>query len=285
MNKIPIEKLNNTFGRVKLHQRIGNIILEYSTNPNPLGSIVYNGISFTDKIKIADIGCGYGRCINYLSELVPNDSEYIGIDPLESNRPTFLNYTKTAGLNGKYICGNAERIAEFPDNYFNLILCNFSLYFFIDTLPTIIKKLKSDGLFLTITHSTNSLQELLVDLQTALNLKNKPTWNELGSEQVLDNFNAENGLDLLQPHFNKIEKIDYHNSLEFYNNDIDILFDLLQFKKTSLIHHNDYVDFIKTNEFDERLRKTVEAKINKFGKYILNKNDAVFRCRTPRIGN
>lgn len=40
MNKIPTENLDNTFGRVKLHQRIGKIILEQSTNPNPLSSIV-----------------------------------------------------------------------------------------------------------------------------------------------------------------------------------------------------------------------------------------------------
>ncbi|MCJ7801007.1 MAG: hypothetical protein MUP82_01465, partial [Candidatus Marinimicrobia bacterium] len=162
---------------------------------------------------------------------------------------------------------------------FDLILCKYSLYFFIDTLPTIVKKLKPDGLFITITHSTNSLKELLVDLQPALNLKSEPTWNELGSEQVLDNFNSENGLALLQPYFNDIEKIEYRNTLEFYNNDIDKLFDLLEFKKTSLIHHNDYADFIMTKEFDDRLRNTVNAKINKYGKYILNKDDSIFRCR------
>jgi hypothetical protein len=156
------------------------------------------------------------------------------------------------------------------------------LYFFIDTLPIIVKKLKADGLFITITHSTNSLKELLVDLQTALNLKSKPTWNELGSEQVLDNFNSENGLELLQPYFNDIEKIEYCNTLEFYKNDIDKLFDLLNFKKTSLIHHNDYVDFIKTNEFDKILKNTVTGKIKKFGKYVLNKDDTIFRCRRPK---
>lgn len=282
MNKIALENLDNTFGCVKVHQRIGKIILEQSTNPNPLSSIVYKGISFTDKINVADIGCGYGRCINYLKEIVPKDSEYIGIDPLESNRTTFLNYTKIADFNGKYLCGNADRISEFSDNYFDLILCNFSLYFFIDILPTIVKKLKSDGLFITITHSTNSLKELLKDLQTTLNLKNEPTWNELGSEQVLDNFHAENGLELLQPYFKDIEKIEYYNTLEFHNNDIDKLFDLLEFKKTSLIHHNDYADFIKTKEFDDKLRNTIAAKINKFGKYVLNKDDTIFRCRIPK---
>ena len=282
MNNIPLDKLDKTFGRVKLHQRIGNIILEHSTNHSPLGSIVYRGISFTDKINVADIGCGYGRCISYLDKIIPRESEYIGIDPLESNRTTFLNTANTAGFSGKYICGNAERISEFPDNYFDLILCNFSLYFFIDTLPSIVKKLKPNGLCITITHSTNSLRELLKDLQIVLNIDHKSTWNELGSEQVLDNFNAENGLELLQPHFKEIEKIDYHNSLEFHDNDIDKLFDLLQFKKTSLIHHNDYADFIKTEEFDDKLRNTVSTKINELGKYVLNKDDAIFRCRIPK---
>jgi len=282
MNNIPLDKLDKTFGRVKLHQRIGNIILEHSTNPIPLGSITYERISFTNKIKIADIGCGYGRCINNFSSIVPMGSEYIGIDPLESNRTTFLKNTEIAGFTGNYICGNADQISEFPDNYFDLILCNFSLYFFIDTLPTIAKKLKSDGLFITITHSTNSLKELLIDLHTVLNLKQKPTWSELGSEQVLDNFNSENGLELLQSHFKEIEKIEYHNSLEFNNDDIGELFDLFQFKKTSLIHHNDYADFIKTKEFDEKLRNTISAKINKNGKYVLNKDDSIFRCRKPK---
>ena len=282
MNNILIDKLDKTFGRVKLHQHIGNIILEHSTNQNPLGAVVYKGISFDNKIHVADIGCGYGRCINHLDKIVPSDSEYIGIDPLESNRTTFLNAANTAGFSGKYICGNADQISKFPDNYFNLILCNFSLYFFIDTLPTIVNKLKPSGLFITITHSTNSLKELLKDLQVVLNIDHSSTWDELGSEQVLDNFNAENGLDLLQPYFKEIEKIDYHNSLEFYDKDIDKLFDLLQFKKTSLIHHNDYADFIKTKEFDKKLRYTITAKINKLGKYVLNKDDAIFRCRVPK---
>ncbi len=283
MNNIPIDKLDKTFGRVRLHQRIGNIILEHSTNQIPLGSIVYKGLSFTDKISVADIGCGYGRCINYLDKIVPKDSEYVGIDPLESNRIPFLNTTNTAGFSGKYICGNADKIYEFPDNYFDLILCNFSLYFFIDTLPIIINKLKSDGLFITITHSTNSLRELLKDLQIVLNIDHKSTWDELGSEQVLDNFNAENGFELLQPYFTEIEKIEYHNNLEFYSDDIDNLFNLLEFKKTSLIHHNDYVDFIKTKKFDDKLRDTISTKINKIGKYVLNKDDAIFRCRN-KIG-
>jgi len=279
MNNIPLENLDNTFGRVKLHQRIGNIILEHSTNQTPLGSVVYKGIYFDDTIRVADIGCGYGRCINHLDKIVPNDSEYIGIDPLESNRIPFINTTNTAGFSGNYICGNADRISEFPDNYFDLILCNFSLYFFIDTLPTIVNKLKSDGLFITITHSTNSLKELLKDLQIVLNIDHKSTWDELGSEQVLDNFNAENGLELLQLYFTEIEKIDYYNTLEFEHEDIDKLFDLLQFKKTSLIHHNNYADFIKTKEFDKKLRNTITTKINKLGKYTLNKDDTIFRCR------
>ncbi len=282
MNNIALDKLDKTFGRVAVHQHIGEIIKEQSTNPDPIDLVVYNGIHFTDKMKIVDIGCGYGRCVNYLRDIVPKGSDYIGIDPLESNRNTFLNYTNTTGFKGKYLCGNAKLISKYTDNYFDLILCNFSLYFFIDILPLIVKKLKSDGLFITITHSTNSLKELLNDLQVVLNIDHKSTWDELGSEQVLDNFNAENGFDLLNPHFLNIEKIKYKNNLKFELKDIDKLFDLLDFKKTTLIRHNDYADFINTKEFDEKLRNTVTAKINKFGKYVLNKDDAIFRCRLPK---
>ena len=119
------------------------------------------------------------------------------------------------------------------------------------------------------------------DLQIVLNIDHKPTWNELGSEQVLDNFNGDNGYELLNPHFGSIEKIDYPNNLKFYLKDIDKLFDLLNFKKTTLIHHNDFAKYIKSNEFDSKLRHTITSKIQKMGKYILNKNDTIFRCRKP----
>jgi len=281
MNKIPIDRLDETFGRVEIHKYIGNIIQEHSTNPTPLGSIVYAGLSYSNPINVADIGCGYGRCINHLADIVPKNSEYVGIDPLENNREIFINMTNVTGYNGKYLLGEAVRIYEYPDEYFDLILCNFSLYFFIETLPQIVKKLKKDGLFITITHSNNSLNELLEDLQLALNIDNKPSWNELGSEQVLDNFNAENGVELLIPHFSNIEKLDYPNKLEFMKSDIDKLIDLLDFKKTALIHHNDYADRIKTPDFDNNLRKVITTKMNEIGNYTLNKNDAIFRCRNP----
>jgi len=278
MNNIPIDKLDKTFGRVKLHKYIGNIIQDHSTNPKPLGSVVYGNLSFPKQIKVADIGCGYGRCIDHLIDIIPTGSEYVGIDPQETNETHFLKNTKSAQFIGNYICGQADEISNFADDYFDLILCNYSLYFFIDKLSLITQKLSKDGLFITITHSSNSLNELLLDLQKVLRFESTPTWNELGSEQVLENFNGENGYNLLSPFFEDIEKIKYNNTLEFGNNDIDKLFDLLNFKKTTLIHHNDYEEFIKTKEFDKQMRNEVTQKIKKSAKYLLNKDDVIFRC-------
>jgi hypothetical protein len=206
----------------------------------------------------------------------------VGIDPLDSNKISFLKNTKSADFNGKYICGDARKISEFPDNYFDLIICNFSLYFFINTLPTIVDKIKPSGLFITITHSAKSLFELLDDLKKVLKLNHNPTWNELGSEQVLDNFNAENGLELLNPHFKEIERIEYKNNLEFYLKDLDKLLDLLNFKKTTLIHHNKYEQYIKTKDFNKKIRDEILLKMRRLGKYTLNKNDVIFRCRYPK---
>lgn len=282
MNNIPISKLTETFGHVKLHKYIGDIILNHSTNPEPLGSVVYSNLFYRSEIKVADIGCGYGRCIPHLANIVPKNSEYIGIDPLETNEIPFLNNAKQAGYSGKYICGKANKISDFPDKYFDLILCNYSLYFFIDNLPLIVKKLNPDGLFITITHSNNSLYELLEDLQKVLKIDHRPTWNKLGSEQILDNFNAENGLNLLKPHFDKIEKIKYKNNLEFPEIDIKSLMDLLNFKKTTLIQNNEYVKFIKTKEFDNKLENEILSKIKAIGYYRLKKDDMIFRCRSPK---
>lgn len=283
MNNIPISKLTETFGHAKLHKYIGDIILKHSTNPKPINTIVYNKLSFPNKIKVADIGCGYGRCIQHLSNIVPKGSEYIGIDPLKNNESPFFDNINRADFLGKYLCGRAEKISEFPDKYFDLILCNYSLYFFIDKLPLIINKLIPDGLFIAITHSSDSLNELLDDLKVVLRMDHIPTWKELGSEQVLDNFNAENGFDLLKPYFGKIEIIKYKNNLEFYAKDIESLFDLLNFKKTKLIHPNKYEKFIKTSDFDVHMNEEILSRINHNGKYILNKDDIIFRCRKPKI--
>lgn len=281
MNKSKLNKLIETFGQVELHKYIGNVILEHSTNANHISNYVYKDINFSNRIKVLDIGCGYGRCGNYLKNVIPKGSDYIGIDPLINNKEPFQDKTSEAGFNSIFVCGDASRISDFPKNYFDLILCNYSLYFFIDKLPLIVKHLKSSGLFITITHSDKSLQELLLDLQKVLKLDFEPNWNDLGSEQILNNFNAENGYRSLNPFFAEIEEIKYKNNLEFDNNSIDELFDLLAFKKETLIHHNDYVEFIKTNEFDKLLRIEISNKIRENGKYTLNKDDVIFHCRKP----
>lgn len=281
MNNIPISKLTDTFGRVQLHKNIGDIILRFSTNPLPIGSVAYKDLIYSNTIKVADLGCGYGRCISNFRNIVPNGSKYTGIDPLKSNKAPFLEKAARAGFKGTYIRGKVESLAKFPDEHFDLILCNYSLYFFINELPLITSKLKPDGLLITITHSNKSLNELLDDLQIVLKLDHKPNWNELGSEQILDNFNAENGKELLTPYFKSIKKIEYKNNLLFKKDHIDTLFELLDFKKTTLIHHNDFADFIKTSAFNERLRKMIIQKMEYNGEYILNKDDTIYQCREP----
>ena len=281
MNDAQLKKITDTFGQVEIHKYIGNIILEHSTNTDHISKFVYKNLNYKKKIKVADIGCGYGRCIKYLKNIIPKESEYIGIDPLRNNEVPFQDKNSQAGFKGRFLCGGSHRISDFPENYFDLVLCNYSLYFFIDKLPLIAKHVNSNGLFITITHSNNSLRELLKDLQKVLKLRHEPTWLELGSEQILDNFSAENGLGLLTPYFTKIEKIKYYNNLEFDNNSINELIDLLNFKKTTLIHHNDYIEYIKTKEFDDLLKKEITKKIQKYGKYILNKDDVIFHCRKP----
>ena len=282
MNK-QVERIEDTFGSIKSHKHIGEIIQQYSTNPSSIDSVAYSSLSFDRKIRIADVGCGYGRSVEHIAEIAPKSSEYIGIDLLQNNGRSFLDLTDQYGFNGKFICGKSDKIADFPDDYFDLIICNYSLYFFIESLPQIIRKLHQDGIFITITHSHHSLNELLFDLQEVLDLDHTPSWNELGSEQILDNFSSENGFNILKRYFNDIDIIEYKNNLKFHKDDIHNLFELLNFKKSTLIHHNKFEEYIKTIEFDNHLGKVINQKIEETGKYILNKDDVIYRCQNKNV--
>ena len=191
------DKIKETFGSVKSHRRIGKIIRQHSTNDSPIEAVAYSSVNFNKKIRIADVGCGYGRSIEYITGIAPKSSKYIGFDLVKSNERKFIELTKRLGYSGEFVCGDADRISDYPDQYFDLILCNYSLYFFVESLPNIAKKLNYNGLFIAITHSDRSLYELLSDLQKIFNLEYAPTWSDFGSEPILDNFNSKNGVEIL----------------------------------------------------------------------------------------
>ena len=44
---------------------------------------------------------------------------------MKNNEIPFQETTSQAGLKSRFVCGDANRIADFPENYFDLILNSF----------------------------------------------------------------------------------------------------------------------------------------------------------------
>lgn len=111
------------------------------------------------KIRILDLACGTGNYIKaqncYYSDGI--DIEWVGIDL--SNE--MLEKAKSKVQNIKLINCSAEDI-EFPDVFFDLIVCNFAFHHFEkkhDVLKKIFSTLKNDGIF----KQTNICPEFIKD--------------------------------------------------------------------------------------------------------------------------
>ncbi|MBC8215558.1 MAG: class I SAM-dependent methyltransferase [Candidatus Marinimicrobia bacterium] len=275
------QNLQNTYGRINLHREIGGLIRHYSTNKTNIYDLALQNLTFSDSINVLDLGCGFGQFSAHLKNLIPNGSNITGIDPLESNRKPFLDYTNKFHFSGIFHCHSANLITELKDNSYDLIISGFSLYFFSELLPEIARVLKSDGIFLSITHSKFSLIELLDDIQYALDIPVPITAEHLGLDQTLADFNSQNGDRVLKPYFNTIDNTVYQNQLVFHRKSFDHCVKFVKFKLNTVSHDSHYHNTFNEQRFKNRLSDSIKNKMEKEGSYRLNKTDAIFRCRQP----
>ena len=267
-----------TFGRVQLHRQIGLNIERYSTNKQNIYQLALEHLFYNRQIKILDIGCSYGRFSGNLKSVSGiSGSRCTGIDLVSANRELFLKTVKQAGLKGVYISGAANQITDFPDNIYDLILSSFSLNFFPDILPDIVRIIEPVGSFIVITHSNRFLEELEVDIANTLELMD-------GGDFYLPTIaiNAENGHRLLLEYFEDIEQIDYRNQLVFPWRQINKCLMYIDFKLPFLIQPDRFQDLNLYNEFSAQLHKQIRRKTRANHYYYLNKDDCIFRCKNPR---
>ncbi|MFC1550327.1 class I SAM-dependent methyltransferase [Candidatus Neomarinimicrobiota bacterium] len=257
----------------------GKIIKRYSSNTENIILKSLNGIRFQSKINLLDLGCGYGNLIPNLLTIIPEGSNCTGIDWLKNNRQPYLSKLKDAGYNGNFIQGPADHLKTLPKNHFDLIFANYSLYFFPELISNIAAALHTNGIFITITHSIHQLKEFLSDLGKCINPVKPVSWQELGSNQFHNKFCSENGKILLSSHFSKVELIKYNNNLIFDYNSRSKCKYYLNFKRPAITYGLPLNTAPVNRSIESRLNDIIQEKFIENGKYILNKNDMIFRCR------
>ena len=251
------------------HETISAIIRRRSTNQDDVREVALRGLDLAFVEDILDLGCGFGFMCDVLADRVAPNARFVGVDTWSANDAPFMSKVSANGRTGSFTCMKIGSHLPWPDQSFDLVICSYSLYFFVDVLPEVARVLRPQGLFLTITHSESSI---VGDLPAAGFAE-----AAAGLLSLIRQFSAENGLDILREWFGQVTRIDYENNLRFEAEHADELLTYLQFKLPFLVPGSSPDDNLPT-----ALKRYVVRSLRETGELIIDKNDAVFRCGSPR---
>jgi ubiquinone/menaquinone biosynthesis C-methylase UbiE len=231
-NILDKKKIRQVFLNVQKHQRTEQLIRQFSSHKDDIRLAALNTADLTNCRNVLELGCAFGSFTEALKGRLHPDAYITGLDIVPEYESFFLEACSRAGYRGIFSSSGVHQIKKYQTENFDLVICSFALYFFIETIPEIARVLKKDGIFITITHSYRNMKEL-IDVTRIILKKNKLlSDNELlPIEIILRQFSAENGTHLLSPHFRRIQQIDFNNSLIFQAQEIEFLMEYYRFKQ------------------------------------------------------
>lgn len=276
-----IEDIKKAYEKTGDHATTRNIITRYSTNPDDIRDIALNRLNLSWASHVLELGCGFGAFTGKLAGRLHEDAEITGIDMVAENGPPFSATVAAIGYKCAFIRGNADLIKKMRTGGFDIIIASYSLYFFPDLIGDISRILKPGGIFIAITHSRRSLEEVLQFIPTSLAKMGLDHPGETRLARLFGAFSMENGQAQLTPYFRRIDVIIYENRLMFSKEDFGDCLDYLN-KKDSLLFKDIEETYPRQREviksrFYDDLKQYTEGK----GFLSITKDDAVFRCLEP----
>ena len=250
------------------HETVSAIISRRSTNTTDVRETVLRNLDLSFAKNILDLGCGFGFMAEALARRVAPGARLLGVDIWPANEGPFLNRVAANGRQASFTCLQVGSKLPWPDGSFDLVVCSYSLYFFLEVLPEVARVLAPRGLFLALTHSEDSF----VGLLRATGL----TFSESELLCLARRFSAENGRRHLQKWFGEVTRVDYHNCLRFQPEHLEELLTYVKFKMPLLVPGSQPGD-----DVPEHLERSAKASLFTLGHVIVEKDDAAFRCRSP----
>ena len=272
------KKIRQVFRNVQEHRRIEQLIRQFSSNKDDIRITALNQVDLANYRNILELGCAFGSFTEALKDRLHPEAKITGLDIVPEYEPFFLEACKRAGYSGSFSSTGTNPIKKFPAGTFDLVICSFALYFFIEIIPEIARILKPNGIFITITHSRHNMKELIALTKTILKKNKLLSGNEsLPIEIILRQFSSENGAALLQPHFRRIQQIDFTNSLIFKAAETESFLEYYQFKRPFFLTGT---NTIKNDIFNQLRLELQEMAMN--SKIIqMCKDDSIFICSEP----
>lgn len=259
----------SSFENPARHAAISDLLRRHSTNTEDVREVALRGLDLSSARRVLDLGCGFGYMTAAFVPRVAPGAEIIGIDACATNERPYLRVVGATGRTGHFIAHHIDRQLAWPDRHFDLVVASYALYFFPAVIPEIARVLHPDGLFLTITHTESSCRDLLF----AAGLPESDPRLLSGIRA----FSVENAGRHLKPWFAEIERIDYTNMLSFDAHEFDEFLKYLSFKlpfyEAAAGEHD---------ALPHPLAERIRAALARQNRVVLEKNDAVYRCRGPR---
>ena len=232
MTELPDKRnIRRVYRNVQKHRHIEQLIRRFSSNKKDIRHEALNCVDLSNCRRVLELGCAFGAFAEGLRGRLHQDAVIEGLDMIAAYEPFFLAACRRAGYPGKFSASGVESLCGMPTGGYDLILCSYALYFFVEMVPDIARLLKNDGIFITITHDLCNMQELIHITRKTLKEQGLLENNQLlPVELITRRFSSENGEACLEPFFNNIRKVDFHNTLVFQPWDIYFFVDYFQFK-------------------------------------------------------
>ncbi len=272
------KEIRKVFRNAQKHLAIAQLIRRFSTNKADIRKTALQHVDLSHCRNVLELGCAFGAFTEALKDKLHPHAKITGIDIIPEYRPFFMEACKRAGYEGSFMSSGIDRIKKFPSGSFDLIICSYALYFFPEIIPEIARILKNDALFITITHSNADMKEMVYIVKKILK-QNHLLQDEqsLPIEIIFDQFSAENGKRILQPFFEKIQAIDFKNTLIFQPQEIEHFINYFHFKKSFFLTDNEAHHKTIINQLFNELQET--AMKNSF--VTMCKDDRIFICSGP----
>lgn len=280
-----IDDIARTYKEVPDHIETRRHISRYSENPHDIREIALRGLDMKVVKTALDLGCAYGFFTEKLSEYLKKGSYITGIDIIdEGNRSSFLQILDNSGCEGRFVAGNAEYIQTMQSGSFDLIVASYSLYFFPHLIGEIARVLKPGGVFIALTHSEESLKEIikLIPMPDNAMKGSGEAVREPAISRLLRVFSMENGEGQLKEYFGRVETISYSNKLIFPHEKIDDCFDYVSKKRDLLFKEVIDADPGGLEEAMKDFFSRIKEYALKSKVLEITKNDCIFRCYSPK---
>ena len=279
------EDIRNTYEPIEDHRHTKHIITEHARNPNDIRDLALYGLNLGFARHVLDLGCGYGFFTEKLSGRLHEGAYIEGLDVIDrNNKEAFVDTIGAIGYQGEFRQCSADLIQDMEGEGYDLIVASYSLYFFPHLVPDIARILAPEGIFIVVTHSRFSLQEITRYIPQCMRMIGLVPPDDIAINRLLSAFSLENGAAMLNPYFALVERILYENDLLFPFDQVVDCIDYLDKKKHLIL--KDVAD-----KYPQRLEdmlscfnQAVFEHARLHGEVIITKDEAVFRCFNPRKG-